>query len=271
VSPLPGRLVLLGHPVAHSVSPRFQNAALRRAGIPLVYEALDVQTVDLERTLADLRSIGGAGNVTIPHKEAVAVHCDGLTSVARRAGAVNTFWCEDGRLIGDNTDVGGFAAVAGNVLGGSVDARSISVAVLGAGGAAAAVLAAVERWRGAHARVFSRSPDRTRRLCARFGGLADPAETADDAVHAAAVVVNATPIGLADDAMPIDPGKLERGAAVIDLVYRRGGTEWTRAAARLGLRATDGTAVLLEQGALAFERWFGVPPDRDAMREALSR
>lgn len=271
MSPLPGRLVLLGHPVAHSLSPRFQNAALRRAGIPLVYEALDVEPAELERTLGDLRSSGGAGNVTIPHKEAVAAHCDGLTSVARRAGAVNTFWCERGRLIGDNTDVGGFEAVAGSLLGGSGDARAISVAVFGAGGAAAAVLAAVERWPGARVRVFSRSPDRTRRLCARFAELADPAETADDAVRAALLVVNATPIGLVDDAMPIDPAKLEGGATVIDLVYRQAGTAWTRAATRLGLRVTDGTALLLEQGALAFERWFGVPPDRDVMRDALSR
>jgi shikimate dehydrogenase len=271
VNPLPGRLVLLGHPVAHSLSPRFQNAALRRAGIPLIYEALDVHPTQLERTLDDLRSSGAAGNVTIPHKEAVAAHCDELTSVARRAGAINTFWCAGARLIGDNTDVGGFEAVTGKLLGSSRDARAISVAVLGAGGAAAAVLAAVERWPGARSRVFSRSAARTRRLCVRFAGLAEPAETADDAVRAAALVVNATPIGLADDAMPIEPAKLERGAAVIDLVYRRGGTAWTRAAERLGLRATDGTAVLLEQGALAFERWFGVAPDREAMREALSQ
>jgi shikimate dehydrogenase len=271
VSPLPGRLVLLGHPVAHSLSPRIQNAALHRAGIPLTYEALDVAPAELGRTLGELRSIGASGNVTIPHKEAVAAQCDGLTSIARRAGAVNTFWCDGGRLVGDNTDVGGFEVVAGSLLGGFLNAPSISVAVLGAGGAAAAVLAAVERWPGARARVFSRSPDRTRRLCARFAGLADSAETADDAVRGATLIVNATPIGLADDGLPIDPATMEAGAVAIDLVYRRGGTPWTRAAARLGLRATDGTAVLLEQAALAFERWFGVPPDRDVMREALSR
>jgi shikimate dehydrogenase len=269
VRPLPGRLVLLGHPVAHSLSPRFQNAALRRAGIPLVYEALDVEPAELEQTIDDLRSTGGAGNVTIPHKEAVAALCDGLTPVARRAGAVNTFWCEDRRLIGDNTDVGGFEAAVTSLLGGPEAADAISVAILGAGGAAAAVLTALEQWPRSRARVFSRSADRTRRLCARFSGLAEPAETADDAVRHAALVVNATPIGLAGDEMPIDPAKLDPGAAAIDLVYRRGGTPWTRAAARLGLRAIDGTDVLLEQGALAFERWFGNPPDRDAMREAL--
>jgi shikimate dehydrogenase len=268
---LPGRLVLLGHPVAHSLSPRVQNAALRHAGIPLVYEALDVRPAELVRTLADLRSIGAAGNVTIPHKEAVAAHCDQLTPVADRAGAVNTFWCEAGRLIGDNTDVGGFEAVAVDLLGRPVGRPPISLALLGAGGAAAAVLVAVERWRQARARVFSRSADRTRRLCARFAEVAEVARTPDDAVRGADLVVNATPIGLADDAMPIDPARLESRAAAIDLVYRPGGTAWARAAARRGLRATDGTAVLLEQGALAFERWFAVAPDRQVMREALAR
>jgi shikimate dehydrogenase len=262
--------VLLGHPVAHSLSPRFQNAALRRADIPLVYEALDVPPAALERVLADLRASGAAGNVTIPHKEAVAAQCDQLTAVAGRARAVNTFWCDDARLIGDNTDVGGFELVALGMLDGSTAAGDISVALLGAGGAAAAVLTAVERWPGARARVFSRSADRTRRLCARFAGLAEPAETAGDAVRSATLVVNATPIGLSDDAMPVDPALLERHTAAIDLVYRRGGTPWTRAVARRGLRAVDGMAVLIEQGALAFERWFGRPPDRVVMREALS-
>jgi shikimate dehydrogenase len=271
VKPQPGRLVLLGHPVAHSLSPRFQNAALRRAGIPLVYEALDVAPTELESTLGALRAIGAAGNVTIPHKEAVAAHCDGLTPVARRAGAVNTFWCEGKQLIGDNTDVGGFEAVAAKLLGRPEGTRPISVALLGAGGAAAAVLTAIERWSGAHVRVFGRSSDRTRRLCARFAELADAVQTAEEAARGAELVVNATPIGLADDAMPIDPARLEPGAAAIDLVYRRGGTAWTRAATRLGRRAVDGTAVLLEQGALAFERWFGVAPDRAVMRDALSQ
>jgi shikimate dehydrogenase len=84
-------------------------------------------------------------------------------------------------------------------------------------------------------------------------------------------VVNATPVGLVDDAMPIDPSVLDAEVAVLDLVYRPGGTAWVRAARARGLVASDGTTMLLEQGALAFERWFGVAADRRAMREALSR
>jgi shikimate dehydrogenase len=270
VTHLPGRLVLVGHPVAHSLSPTLQNAALRRAGIPLTYEALDVPPPHLAATIAELRSIGAAGNVTIPHKEAVAPQCDELTALARRVGAVNTFWCESGMLLGDNTDVGGFAAAAADLMGTDRDAPVRSVALIGAGGAAAAVLAAVEQWPGARGRVYGRSPERTRRLCERFGALAVPAASAEEAVRDAELVVNATPLGLADDAIPIDPARLDARTAVLDLVYRRGGTPWVRAAIRAGLRAADGTGVLLEQGALAFERWFGISPDREAMRLALA-
>jgi shikimate dehydrogenase len=149
--------------------------------------------------------------------------------------------------------------------------RASLVGLIGAGGAAAAVLAAVESWRNARARVWSRTPERTRALCARFAGVAVAARTAADATRDASLVVNATPVGLADDAMPVDPHLLERTTIVLDLVYRRGETAWIRAARSAGLRATDGTTMLIEQGARAFERWFGTLPDRAVMREALIR
>lgn len=263
----PGRLVLLGHPVAHSLSPRFQNAALRAAGIAIAYEPLDVAPTHLGRALEVLRAVDAAGNVTIPHKEAVAAHCDDLTPVAQRAGAVNTFWFRGGRLAGDNTDVGGFRAAVSELL-----ARPPRVAaVIGAGGAAAAALATFEGWPRVQVRLYSRSPSRTRTLCQRFGALAIPVDRLKEAVRGADLVVNATPLGMADDSMPIDPGELDEQTAVLDLVYRPGGTALVRAARARGLAASDGTTMLLEQGALAFERWFGVPPDRRVMREALSR
>src|SRR6185437_9274147 len=142
-----GMLVLLGHPVRQSVSPIFQNAALRAAGLALTYEALDVEPGALGDRVRALVARRAAGNVTIPHKLAVAGMCETLTPLAQRAGAVNTFWVEQGALAGDNTDVGGFDELARRVLGSiPLGAR---VALLGAGGAAAAVLTAVERWPGA--------------------------------------------------------------------------------------------------------------------------
>ena len=173
--PLPGRLVLLGHPVAHSLSPRFQAAALRAAGIALEYEAMDVLPAELARVAALLREAGAAGNVTVPHKEAFAACCNRLSPVAERVGAVNTFWTEEGDLVGDNTDVGGFDTAVRNTVG--VPTAPFTVAVLGAGGAASAVLAAVERWEGATAKVWARTMARAERLVERYGRMARTDET----------------------------------------------------------------------------------------------
>jgi shikimate dehydrogenase len=265
---LPGRLVLLGHPVAHSLSPRFQNAALAAAQIPIVYEALDVEPTSLEQTLTRLRAARAAGNVTVPHKSRVFDACDDVSAIARRAGAVNTFWVDgDGRLVGDNTDVGGFDAAVRTLLG--EPARDITVGVIGAGGAAAAVLAAVECWDGCTVHVYNRTPERARLLCERFGAFAQPVDDIG-AIGGAQLVVNATTIGLHDGGLPIDPALIAPEVAVIDLVYRPGRTAFVRQLQGRGVRAIDGLEMLVEQGALAFERWFGQPPDRSAMWRSLA-
>ena len=264
----PTRLVLLGHPVAHSLSPTFQNAALRRAGLPITYEAVDVPPAVFVETLRQLVAEGAAGNVTIPHKTAAFRACDRLTTVARRAGAVNAFRREDdGALLGENTDVGGFEAAAVALLG--VVPSGLRVALLGAGGGAAAVLTAAERWPECAVRVWSRTEARVRVLVDRFPQVAEPARSAMAAVADADLVVNATPIGLTGDEVPVPVEALPRHAAVLDLVYRRGETAWVRQARAQGLRAGDGQAMLIEQGALAFRFWLDREPDREAMREAI--
>ena len=264
---LPGRLVLLGHPVRHSLSPRFQNAALRAAGIPLTYEALDVPPHTLGAVLAQLRAGRGAGNVTVPHKAAVAAACNRHTETATRTGAVNTFWCEETRLVGDNTDVAGFRALVVSVLG--EEPTGVTVTVIGAGGGAAAVCAVVAGWAGARVNVHARSPDRIRALAERFPGLVKLVPSLEDAVRDADIVVNATPIGLSGDELPVSVSLLPGDAVVMDLAYRAGLTPWILAARAAGHRAADGLEMLIAQGAEAFERWFGRPPDRDVMRAAL--
>ena len=263
----PRRLVLLGHPVAHSISPRIQNAALRAAGLPLEYSALDVSPSALDGVLRELAGDGAAGNVTIPHKEAVAGRCARLTDLARRVGAVNTFWHEDGRLVGDNTDVGGLESTVRALLGGAL--RDARVALLGAGGGAAAVLAAAEGWGGARVMVHNRNMARARQLVSRFDRIATVAPSLDEALRGAALVVNTTPVGMRDDDFPVPIEALPEGAAVFDLVYRSGETAWVTAARNAGHRAADGMGMLVEQGALAFTRWFGIEPDRAAMWRAM--
>lgn len=263
----PARLILLGHPVAHSISPRIQNAALRSAGLPHTYEARDVPPESLDVVLRELATERAAGNVTIPHKEAVAARCARLTPLAERVRAVNTFWHEGGRLVGDNTDVGGVDASVRALLG--EEMASARVALVGAGGSAAAVLAAAERWGTARVAIYNRHMERAERLAARFPAVAEVAGSLRDALRDAALVVNATPIGMRDDGFPVPLGIIPPRAAVFDLVYRTGETAWVTAARNAGHRAADGMGMLVEQGALAFTRWFAREPDRAAMWRAM--
>jgi shikimate dehydrogenase len=267
---LPGRLVLLGHPVAHSLSPVFQNAALAAAGLSARYEAVDVAPLDLPRLVATLRIDRAAGNVTVPHKEAMAALCDRCTPLAERVGAVNTFWHDDnGTLIGDNTDVGGFASAARALLGGRVEGAIVGL--LGAGGSAAAVCEAVLSWPEARVLLHARTLARADRLAARYGGRVQVVSSELDLLEGASLLVNATPLGLDGSLMPIAPGTIPAHVAVMDLTYRRGRTPWAQACRARGLRAEDGLPMLIEQGALSFERWFGRAPDRDVMWAAVRR
>ncbi len=262
----PGRLVLIGHPVAHTMSPAMQNAALAVAGIPLRYESIDVGIGELGAMIELLREANAAGNVTRPHKSAVFELADVRTALAERVGAVNTFWFEDGRLHGDNTDVAGFDSAVEELLGNKPSAQQ--VVLFGAGGAAAAVLAAVSDWGDSSVTIVCRTPGRAERLAARFPGVAVVAQNRA-ALRTATLAVNATPIGLSGVDMPCRPDELPSSAAVFDLVYLKGGTPWVLESRERGMRAAEGTRMLIEQGAAAFQRWFGVPADKAAMEAAL--
>jgi shikimate dehydrogenase len=271
--PRPGRLVLLGHPVAHSLSPLFQQAALDALGIPLRYEALDVPPADLASVLDALRRDGAAGNVTVPHKEAVAAACV-RSATAERTGAVNVFRVNaDGELEGENTDVLGFVRAVEALLPSTEPLREQRVVVLGGGGAAAAVCEAAGSWPGSEVLIVARTRTRAERLAARWPALVRVADSVVEAVESLAgrvsLVVNATPVGLSGDTLPLNPRELPGGCAVLDLTYRRGTTPLVAAALRAGLPASDGRRMLVEQGAAAFEYWFGVPAPRDVMWRAL--
>ena len=261
--------MLVGHPLGHSLSPLFQNAALKAAGIPLTYELLDIPRSVLDETILALRRKRAAGNVTVPHKESFAAACDRLTETATTVGAVNTFWTAvDGALVGDNTDVGGFEAALAQLLGAPRPAER--VALLGAGGGAAAVLVAMKRWEGVSVRVYSRTQRRAEELVERFQVPAQVARSAEGAVEGATLVINATPVGLRDDTVPVSVHAIEKGAAVFDLAYRLNETVFVRDARAQGHQAMDGLPMLVEQGALAFQRWFGSEPDRRAMWDAIN-
>lgn len=274
--PQPSRLVLLGHPVAHSLSPTFQQAALDVLGIPLRYTALDVAPEGLAAALLALRAESAGGNITVPHKVAALALCDVVSETAQRVGAVNTFWTDtSGRLCGDNTDVGGFEFAAQRLL--QRPLSGLQVLVLGAGGAALAVREAVRKAEGASLLASARRAEQARAFAASMGERAEVVGLSDGELRAAAarvhLVVNTTPLGLhAADAMPLPPDWLRRDQAVLDLTYRREGpTAWVVACRALGIAADDGLEMLVEQGALAFERWFAMSAPRDVMRAAIGR
>lgn len=270
---LPTRLVLLGHPVSHSLSPVFQNAALHDAGIPLTYAALDVAPSALSAVFSDLTRTGAAGNVTIPHKCAAFELCDVTTPAAQQVCAINTFWAQDGLLHGDNTDVAGFDRAVRALFPSSWHsthgACPARVTLLGAGGAARAVAAAISAWPATQLTLWNRSASHAEELSRSFAGTRVELDLTR-AVGDADLVINATPIGLHNDDVPVALDALRRDAVLYDLVYRPGETPWIRAARARGHSAADGLGMLVEQGALAFERWFDRPPNREAMWRALN-
>ena len=267
MNPLPGALLLIGHPVSHSLSPAFQNAALRHAGIALDYTAMDVPPERFADAVAHIRATHAAGNVTVPHKIAMFDACTEVTPIAERAGAVNAFRAlDDDQLVGHNTDVGGVNHAVRELIG---HPRGLTITLLGAGGAAAAVLAAAASW-DAEVRVRSRSYERAKELVEQVHPDAHVLRRVVDTLEGADIIINATTLGMSeDDDLPCEASELEPQTAVLDLVFRPNETRWVRECRARGLRAADGREMLLEQGALAFEWWLGVPPDREVMRTAL--
>ncbi len=264
----PERLALLGHPVSRSLSPAMQNAALASAGKQIKYEALDVTSEDFDNTLRDFLEQGGAGNVTIPHKQHAFQCMDACTEPANKCGAVNTFWRDEyGRTCGHNTDVTGFATMMTELLG--EIPPNLRVAVLGAGGAASAVLTAIAEWPSATATVHGRDLARASATRMRHSVVVKAASMRDPLIAEADIVVNATPVGMSSDEHPVELDRVAPNAIIVDLVYAPQETRWVRESRARGHRAIDGLSMLLHQGVAAYECWFGEEPDRSAMKRAL--
>ena len=260
-------LAVIGDPVAHSISPSMHNAALRVLGLDAVYVALRTPASALAPVLAALAGAGGAGNVTVPHKEAAEGCVARKTELCARVGACNTFWTEHGALVGDNTDVVGIQAALRQL---GADGRGTWLLV-GTGGAARAVAVAAAMAK-ADLHVLSRDAARARDFAEWARGQGTNAAPARGRLDPD-VAINATPAGLKDsDPLPLDPESAARLRVALDLVYAPGGTRWVRTLTAAGVRAQDGREVLLHQGAAAFSRFFPdqVPP-LDAMRAAVTR
>lgn len=263
-------LVLLGDPVSHSLSPIMQNAALRSVELDAVYVAQRTPSEDLGAVLRAQAFAGGGGNITVPHKEAAATMLDHPSDAVRRTGACNTFWADDGKVAGDNTDLEGFRRAVHESYGDIV--RQGRVLLLGGGGAARAALAALVADDVGEVVIFNRTKDRARAIARRMGG--ERVRVSDGLAQLEGddfdLVVNATSLGRQPgDPDPIPLAALGRVKAVYDMNYRSAGTGLQATCQRLGLECRDGRGMLVHQGAVAFERWTGLAAPLKVMRRAL--
>ncbi|TFL17550.1 shikimate dehydrogenase [Jannaschia formosa] len=263
---------VIGDPIAHSRSPRLHGHWLRRYGIDGHYVPLHVRAEDLEATLALLPRLGFAGiNVTIPHKEAVFALADEVTDRARAVGAANTLTFRDGRIHADNTDGYGFLANLRQEAPGR-DARAPAL-VLGAGGAARGVIAALLDEGAERVTLTNRSAGRAEALAELFGPrvVTHPWERAAEALPGHALVVNTTSLGMAGNPpLELDLTGLDPTATVTDIVYTPLETPLLAAARARGNPVVDGLGMLLHQAVPGFRAWFGAEPQvDDALRAAV--
>ncbi len=268
-------LYLFGYPLGHSISPTMQNAALHERGIRATrYVKNPMPPEKMREMILALRAPHCLGaNVTVPHKQTILPHLDELTELAREIGAVNTILKRDGKLIGDNTDAYGFIQA---LRVRHVNAAKTRVAILGAGGAAAAAGYALAQ-EGAREiillnRTLTRSVELADRLNQKFPQLA-LAINDWDALPQMQLIINATSVGMAPrvDESPL-PTKfvLAKHAVVFDLVYNPPATKFLRDAKRDGARGIGGLEMLIYQGARAFELWTGERAPIRVMRAAAT-
>lgn len=253
---------IVGWPVAHSRSPLIHGFWLSRYEVDGAYVPLPVRPEDFGAALRGLRAAGFVGvNVTLPHKLAAFAACDSVSDAARRAGAVNTIVFRDGRTEGTNTDGSGFVA---NLRAAGVDPGAGPALVLGAGGGARAIAAAMLD-EGVPVRLANRTAERAETLARELPGLSTiPWRDRAAAVADVALLVNTTSLGMGGATPPPIDIASTRGAPVVaDIVYTPLHTELLTAARARGLRTVDGLGMLLHQACFGFAAWFGVQPGVD--------
>jgi shikimate dehydrogenase len=278
------RIGLIGDPVAHSYSPRFQQAALDALAIPARYELWPTpasQVVERVRALCDRYCLGA--NVTIPHKQAVLPLVDKIDPLAARIGAINTIVHHDDYLHGYNTDAPGLIhalhehGIGEKQSNGFVSLKGYAAILLGAGGAArgaafALTVAGVDRLI-----ILNRHLERAQLLAAEVQKNYDgPVFSLSDPhfliPHSGSIIINATSVGLHEDVSPLPAEVLSRFDAstfVYDMIYNPPQTRLLRQALTMGMHAANGLSMLLHQGALSFSLWTHQPAPLDVMRAAL--
>jgi shikimate dehydrogenase len=282
----PAQLSVFGDPVAHSKSPIFQNAALRSCGIAVQYVKIHARPEELTDALKALPAAGFLGtNVTIPHKAGALATVDEADDYARKSGAVNTVVVEGDRLVGFNTDGPGLLRALREEF--YVDLRDLRVLLLGAGGGTGRAIAVQCAFESCERlvlvnRAFDKARDLAQELSPYFRSdrLVGPAERIEaipfeeralrEQLAKTDLVINATSVGMRRTDPPLIPaGLLTPNLMVYDTVYAAGKSRLIEQAEAAGARAVNGLSMLLHQGALSFEIWFGRAAPLEVMRAAL--
>ncbi|MGH9992902.1 MAG: shikimate dehydrogenase [Nitrososphaera sp.] len=264
---------IIGDPIDHSLSPSMQNAAFQALGLNCTYIAFKVTRGELKESIESLRALRIAGfNVTVPHKVEVMKYLDELDTTAKKAAAVNTVNSIEGIFKGYNTDIHGFIEPLRRR---KVDFQDMQVLLLGAGGAARAVVAALSEESGIRKLVIAnRDSERANALSRMGSSLGLKCETAplDDAQRVSPesdLIINATTIGIGGEPSIIDHKQIEKGSIVYDMVYRPVTTDLIANAKYAQAVVVYGYEMLVEQGAKAFEIWTGITAPREAMKKSL--
>lgn len=252
---------LIGHPLGHSLSPQMHQAAMRSAGLNGIYLRFD--SPDLTHVEDVIREYNITGtNVTIPYKQVIRDHLDSIEGAAEAIGAVNTIINNGGKLVGTNTDHAGVTYAfdrAGRKL-----SECSKVLVFGTGGAARAAIYAAHK-AGCEVSVLGRTPEKVSELCNKMGCHI----AFDRAIGNYDALINCTPIGMYEDSeYMFDLSELNGHTAVMDMVYNRK-TQLVKAAEKAGCPIASGKDMLVGQGALSFEKWFGISPDTEVMRKSI--
>ena len=271
-----GLLGVIGYPVEHSSSPAMHNAALARTELDFAYLPFAVPPDRVAEVPVAMRTLGIRGlNVTVPHKVAVMEGLDEISEEARVIGAVNTIANQDGRLTGYNTDAEG--VIASLRADGGLDSLPGAVALLGAGGAARAILyALLQAEEVEDVLLLNRTVEKAEALAADLDPEARRVRVGTlgggDAICEAGLLINATSVGMhpGPEASPLpDPSVLHDRLTVLDIVYKPRRTGLLAQAEEAGARTVDGLGMLVHQGARAFEIWTGVAAPVEEMKQAL--
>lgn len=269
---------IFGDPVAHTRSPAMHNAAFRALNLPYIYIPFSVPSAALGKATASIRALNLVGvNVTVPHKEKIVRYLDELSPAARLYRAVNTVINRHGTLYGENTDGQGFLR---SLSERNRSVRDREVVLIGAGGAARAVLVALIQADSAQVTIVNRTPANAKKLIRAYQSLGTtrlasaPLEALQDPtlMERTALVVNSIPLGLHNDTFPaLDYGATPRRCLFYDLIYSPQPPVFLQRAHHAQRSTLDGRRMLLHQGALAFELWTGHPAPLRVMSNALTR